>query len=129
MTILQAVGAAVIIGVTLAVLREGGSRLAVFAGAGGGILLLVYVMARLGVVFGEFITLAETSALSPYLTLLMKAIGVGYVVNIAADICRDLGAAGVADKIEMCGRAELLVLAIPPLTELLKLACDMAEGV
>ncbi len=129
MTILQAAGAAIVIGVTLALLKDGGGRLALFVGAGGGILLLGYMMARLGGVFRDFTTLARESALSPYVTLLLKAIGIGYVVSISADICRDLGATETAKKLELCGRAELLVLALPPLTELLKLACNMAEGV
>ncbi len=129
MTLLQVAGAAVLIGVTISFLKEGNGRLSAMVGAGGGILLLGYVVARLSGMFESFVALAHTSALSPYVTLLMKAIGVGYVVSISADICRDLGAAETAKKIELCGRAELLVLALPPLTELLKLACNMTEGI
>ncbi len=96
---------------------------------GGGVLLTVWMLSRLGGALGDFIEMTSETAMSPYLTLLLKAIGVGYVVGISADICRDLGAAETAKRIELCGRAELLVLAMPPLTELMRLAHSMAEGV
>ncbi len=128
MTLLQVAGVALLIGVSTAFLRESGGKYTVFAATGGGALLLLWGISHIGGAVGEFMTLAGETALSPYLGLLVKAMGVGYVVSVASDICRDLGATETANRLELCGRAELLVLAIPPLTELLKLAKQLAEG-
>ncbi len=129
MTFLQLAGAALIIALTVALLRESGNRLIPFVAAGGGILLAGWAMLRISGVFTAFTELASQTVLSPYLALLLKAIGVGYVVQIAADICRDLGANETAKRLELCGRAELLLLALPPLTDLIQIACQMAEGI
>ncbi len=128
MTLLQAAGVALLIGMVVAFLKDAGGRFALFAAAGGGILLTLWGISRLGGVFTAFRELTSSTVLSPYLTLLMKALGVGYVVEVSADICRDLGAPETAKRLELCGRAELLLLALPPLTELIRLACEMAEG-
>ncbi len=129
MTLFGAVGAAVLIGITLAVLRESGGRMVVGVTVGGGLLLAAYALSRLGGVLGGFRELATGTELSPYLTLILKAIGVGYTVELGADICRDLGAESIAKRMEMLGRVELLLLALPPTTELIRLACDMLEGI
>ncbi len=129
MTLLQATGVAILIAITMSLLKEGGNRFALYVAAGGGLLLLVAGVARLSGVISDFRTLASTTVLSPYLTLILKAIGIGYVVGISADICRDLGAQETARRLEFWGRAELLLLAMPPLAELVKLACEMVEGV
>ncbi len=129
MTLLQVAGAAVLIGVTLSFLRESGNRFTWLVAAGGGILLTIWGIGRLGGVFSVFADLTSKTELSPYLTLVLKALGVGYVVQISADVCRDLGANEAGKRLELCGRAELLLLALPPLGELIHLASQMAEGV
>ena len=55
----------------------------------------------------------------------MKAVAVGYVSRIGSDVCRDLGADSVAAKVELCGRAELLLLAMPLFAEVLEIAYSL----
>ncbi len=128
MTLLQVVGAAVLVGITLATLREGGGKMTVAVGIGGGVLLVGWAVTRLSGVLGSFGEMAVSTPLSPYLSLILKAIGVGYTVEVGAGICRDLGATELARRIELCGRVELLLLAIAPMTELVHLALEMAGG-
>ncbi len=53
---------------------------------------------------------------------LLKALGVAIAVEITADICRDAGEQSLAHKLELVGKAELLLLALPLVRELLELA-------
>ena len=69
-----------------------------------------------------FSTLIEDTALSEYSSTLIKALGVALAVEISADVCRDAGEGGLASKLEMIGKAELLLLALPLIGELIERA-------
>ena len=62
--------------------------------------------------------------LATYSSTLLKARGVSLAVEICADLCRDAGEASLAARLEMIGKAELLLLALPLVTEL----ADIARG-
>lgn len=68
---------------------------------------------------------AETSGLSSYLTLLMKALGIALTTELCADICRDCGESALGSGIEFAGKAEILLLSLP----LMKQIMETAEGV
>lgn len=68
---------------------------------------------------------AQTSGLSSYLALLIKALGIAFSTEICAEICRDCGEAAVSSGIELVGRAEILLLSVPLIKEII----ETAEGV
>ena len=45
--------------------------------------------------------------------ILLKALGIAFLTETAASICRDSGESGLADWVEMAGRLELLLLSFP----------------
>lgn len=128
MTLFGVAGAALLVACVCAALKETGRGFYAFAAAGGGILLSAWAVLRLTGVAEAFAGLATDTVLSPYITVILRAVGVGYVVKIAADSCRDLGASETAARLEMCGRAEILVMAVPYMTELIRLAVSLVEG-
>lgn len=67
----------------------------------------------------------DTSFLSPYLSLLMKTLGITVTTQICADICRDCEEGAVASGIELAGKAEILLLSLPLIKEII----EIAEGV
>ena len=67
-------------------------------------------------------TLITDTPLSEYAATLLKALGVALAVEISADVCKDAGEGGLASKLEMIGRAELLLLALPLIGELIERA-------
>jgi len=125
LTLAQVVAAAVLVAVTAMLLREGGSRFAPAAIALGGVLLLAVAVGRLSESVRWLRALTEATPLTPYVGVMLKALGVGYVVEVGADVCRDLGAEGTAAKLELCGKAEILLLCLPYLGELLELALSL----
>lgn len=50
---------------------------------------------------------------SEYIKTVLKIIGIGYVSGICADICVDLGEAGLSSAILLIGKCEIVVLAAP----------------
>lgn len=59
-----------------------------------------------------------------YLETLIKALGITLAVQFTSEICRDAGEGALASKLELVGKAELLVLCLPLIDELLRLAAD-----
>ena len=60
-----------------------------------------------------------------YIKLLLKMIGITYIVEIASSICKDAGYGGVSKQIEIGGKFTLLAISIPILINLL----DIVTGI
>jgi stage III sporulation protein AD len=127
LTFLEAVAAGVLLAATCAALKEGGGRLIPFVLVGGGLFLFVWALLRFAPTLEAIRVLGDTP-LSPYLTVILRAIGIGYVARIGGDICRDLGHEGTAQKLELCAKAELLAISLPYLVELISVASKLAGG-
>ena len=69
----------------------------------------------------------DTSGFGEYLTTLTKALGITLAVQLSADICRDAGEASLGAKLELVGKAEILVLCLPMIRELITLAAEMVR--
>lgn len=65
---------------------------------------------------------AEGTAFEGHLATLTKALGITLAVQFTAEICRDAGEGGLASKLELVGKAQILLLSIPLLRELMTLA-------
>ena len=127
MTLWQLTGAAILLAVIIAAMRDSGCRTTPYILAAGGTLFLVAVLSRLATPLGALASLLGESPLSSYASVLLRGLGIVWVTKIGGEICRDLGAESVAGRLELCGRAELLLLTLPYVTELVKLAVRLVE--
>lgn len=69
----------------------------------------------------------DTSGFGEYLTTLTKALGITLAVQLSADVCRDAGEASLGAKLELVGKAEILVLCLPLIRDLITLATDIVR--
>ena len=115
---------AVMIGITgvfLALfLKQTKPEYAVCVSAGTGILLFP-VAERLSLVI-ENIRLIQSaiSIQSAYIQVLLKIIGITYISEFAADICRDAGCAAVAGQIGVFAKLSILAVSMPIVSALLQ---------
>jgi stage III sporulation protein AD len=58
---------------------------------------------------------------SVYITTILKVIGIAYLADFGAQLCKDAGESAIAAKIELGGKILILLLAIPILTALMEL--------
>ncbi|MEF9983779.1 MAG: SpoIIIAC/SpoIIIAD family protein [Oscillospiraceae bacterium] len=56
-----------------------------------------------------------------YIRVLLKALGICFLTQIAVDACRDSGNSAIASKIEMAGKIAVLFVALPLFLSLLEL--------
>ena len=57
---------------------------------------------------------------SSYMRIVIKVIGISYLVCITAELCKDAGENAIAAKIELGGKLIILAMAIPIINSLLK---------
>ncbi|NCB30439.1 MAG: stage III sporulation protein AD, partial [Clostridia bacterium] len=61
------------------------------------------------------------------LKLVFKVIGIAYVVQFAAEACRDAGEGAVASKVELAGRVLIVAVALPALMAVLSLLTGLLQ--
>ena len=125
---LKLVGIALLAAFAGTILKGQNGRIAPLVSLSGILILLLFFFRRLGGAVAIFCDLAEHSALSPYLETLLKVLSCGYLTEIGAGVCRELGENGAAASLECVGRGEILLLCLPDFLTLTKLALSLAGG-
>ncbi len=63
--------------------------------------------------------LFEGNSFGEYGSIVIKALGIAFLTQICADVCRDCGEGSAASGVELMGKLEILVLCFPMLESLL----------
>ena len=88
---------------------------------GTGVFLGLSALLKLETIVGELKFLQDYFAgYGTYFRLLIKIIGITYLAEFSADLCKDAGANTLASQIELVGKLSILVLCMPVLTSLLE---------
>ena len=124
MTLYRLCGVCILLCVIAVTAREGGGRFAPLVGLAGGIFLLSFAVSRYGELIGVLTSLSENELFSSLASLSLRIVALCILTEVSAGICRDLGEAGLASKMELCGRAEILLVTLPALARLLSLATE-----
>ena len=128
MSLLQVIGVAVVVGMASLLLKSSKSQFPVLLSAVGGVLLLAWFLSRISPALELFYGYLSTYELEEKGGLMMKALAVGYLTQIGSETCKDLGADSIAAKVELCGRAELMILSLPVLIELLDVSFSLVQS-
>lgn len=103
------------------------SEFAGFAALASSILLMGSALVLFEPVLQYINELTANTAFQGYMTPLLKALGITVTVQFAAEICRDSGESSLASKLELIGKAEILLLCLPLAKELISLAETILE--
>ena len=108
------VGFALVVTVFAVLLREGRPEMALLLALGFGILVFILVLGKMGTIINLFRDLTRSARVDElYLTTLLKILGIAYIAEFGAQICRDAGEGTIASKVEMAGKVLILLLALP----------------
>lgn len=114
MEILYVVGFALVVVVFAVLLRDERPEMALLLALAFGVLVFIFVLGKLGAIITLFRDLTRTARVDElYLTTLLKILGIAYIAEFGAQICRDAGEGTIASKVEMAGKVLILVLALP----------------
>lgn len=108
------------------IIRPIRSDFAVIIAIVGGLIILFMVVDYLLNVFEIFRDIIGITGINSNLyTLLLKIIGVGYLIEFTAGICADTGNSGLADKVLLSGKIIILVMALPIITNILQIIMEL----
>ncbi len=103
-------------------------HLAIVVSIATGIVILAVSAGGIAQVVQEFQSVIEKSGIDiKYFTVVIKVIGIAYVTQFAAEICRDSGESSIASKVDLAGKVVVLILTIPIITNFLELIISILK--
>lgn len=109
------VGLLGIVGVLIAIqLRSQKPEYGTYIGLTIGILIFCYALKEFEAVIAEFDLIKKYLGTGEsYLAVLLKVIGITYICEFSAGICKDAGFGTVAEQIEVLGKLSVMFAGIP----------------
>ena len=126
MEIFKIVAIGMLICVVTLILKQVKPELSVTVVVAGSVILLTYALKYFVFIFDVFNAIVDKTGVDQSLfTILLKLIGIGYLVEFGASICEDTGNSSIASKIILCGKITIFVVSLPIITNLFELILDL----
>ncbi len=126
MDILQIVCIGVIAVVLSSIVKAQRPELALQLSIATGILIFLLVAVKLSAVIEFIQTFSKRADIdATYITILLKIVGIAYIAEFGAEVCKDAGESSIASKIELAGKVTIVILAVPIITSLLDLVIKL----
>lgn len=126
MDITSLVGAAVLSAVLCVIVRQYKPEMSLGISIACGVLLMGAAAAMLAPSAELISKLAGSAGLdSGYARTLFKALAVCYITQLGADVCRDAGESAIAGKVELAGKAAVVVISLPVFSALADLVLEL----
>ncbi|MBP2642276.1 MAG: stage sporulation protein [Firmicutes bacterium] len=114
MEIIQIIGVGFVATLLILVIRTRKPEIAVQLSLVTAIIIFMLIIDKISMIITLIQELADKAHVSQlYLNTILKIIGIAYITEFGAQVCRDAGEGSVAGKIELAGKVFVLVLAIP----------------
>lgn len=109
-------------GVLLALLlKQQKSEYALYISLAAAVLILVFSVNRLQIVMETIQKIESFIQIDgSFVKILIKMIGITYVAEFAAGICKDAGFGAVGNQIEMFGKFSIMAVSVPVLLSLIE---------
>jgi len=120
----------VVLAVTAAALtllvRQYRPEIAMQLGIAAGVLILLLAIDPLVSVFNSLTDIANKYDIdTTYIGVVIKIIGITYIVQFAVNICKDAGENAIAGKMELAGKITILLLALPAVFALIEMVLGL----
>ena len=89
------------------------------------LLLTTAVLAWISPLIAYLRQLTELSGIADSAEILLKALGIAWLTQCCADVCRESGEGGAANGVELAGKVELLLLALPLINRVLEVVGEL----
>lgn len=129
MEIIKIVAIAIVCALLCAVLKQYKPEYAIVVQLTASVLILLLVASAMGDLINAIRELIDGSGIDTgYLTLLLKALGVAILTQLAADACRDSGETALSNKVELAGKVTILLLCLPLVKAMIQLSAGLIKG-
>lgn len=91
-----------------------------------GLIFMFFIISQLIGVFNTVTQLGERANVNTaYLNIVFKIIGISYISEFGAQLCKDAGESSIASKIEFAGKVMILAISAPVILALVDLITNM----
>jgi len=127
--IAQIVGLALLTTILLMILRQEKPVMAVALSIVFSILVFTLMMQKMASIINVMEELTRRTAVNYFfLTTVLKILGVAYLGEFAAAICKDAGEQAVAKKVEFASKIIIAALALPIMVAILESLIELMPG-
>lgn len=126
MEIIKVVGFAIFATMLVVILKEEKKEFAVALSVIAGVMLLLFCISKIDPLINMLYQLVEKSGInSSFLVIILKVIGIAYLVELGKNICQDAGQSAIATKLEMAGKIIVVSISLPIFTSLISLLVEL----
>jgi len=112
--IIKIVGLCLVATVLIVIIKQQRPELAVQLSIVVGAVIFTMMLGKINSVITLMRQLAQKSDINVlYMGIILKIVGVAYIAEFGAQICRDAGEGAIASKIEFAAKVIVIVLAVP----------------
>ena len=90
------------------------------------LLMIIYVLTTVSGEYEEMRALLYNKARVEYIDVITKAFGTAFVCEVCSDFVRELGSDSIARGLEFAGKAEIVLMCLPPMKEIISVAFSLA---
>ena len=114
MEIIQIIGIAIISTILCLFIKKDRPEMANFVALTAGIIILLSVVMKLSFIVDGIQSLADKVNIpSMYISLIIKLIGICYIIEFAISLCNDCGEKSIASKLEFGGKIIIMTMSFP----------------
>ena len=111
---MQLVGIAMVSTILCLVIKKDRPEMANFVAITAGVVILLSVVMKLNFIIEGIQSLADKVNIpAMYISLIIKLIGICYIIEFAVSLCNDCGEKNIATKLEFGGKIIIMTMSFP----------------
>ncbi|CDC78558.1 MAG: stage III sporulation protein AD [Clostridia bacterium] len=119
MEVIKIVGVSIFAVIMIIILKNYRPEMALVLSIITGIGIMLYAISKMSSVINVLNDLVSKSGVNTdFLLIIIKVIGIAYIVEFGKNVCIDAGQSSIATKLEMAGKVVIVVLTIPLISSL-----------
>ncbi len=128
--LVRLVGVGFIGGMLALAVKKERSEIALLIALATSVILLISVTEKIGGIINDMLILIESCGVDiKYFSLALKAVGIAYISQFAAELLRDCGEGAIASKVETVGKIFILSLVMPVMASFLELCVKVVSTI
>ncbi|EQK43800.1 MAG: stage III sporulation protein AD [Paraclostridium bifermentans] len=126
MDVMKLVGLALISTILCLIIKKDRPEMAMFIGILTGIMILLSVTYKFNFIIESINELANKANIpTMYISLIIKLIGIAYLMEFAIQICKDCGEGNIAAKLEFGGKIIVMTMSFPILISIVDMILNL----
>lgn len=126
MEIFKIVALGILMCIVIIIVKQIKPEFAILVLIAGSVVMLCYLFNYFTNILGVFDKIISKTGINAELfAIILKIVGIGYLIEFAANICTDSGNPAIADKIVLGGKLMILTVSMPIITNLLNIIVEL----